>query len=234
MRLLQLRPIIALLGLTVSFSFLLNAMPQVAFAEPVDRGGFPGRRVGGGSRSDCFTKVPLVALIPKANFSQTAAAYPTLYFSTPSANKALQLKFILKDEAGKTLAKREFVMEQASGLMGIDLSTVSQTPLALKQNYHWYLSVACSQEQGQNLIVDGWIQRIEQGTRTTPVEKSPEFIRQTWKAGLWYDAIAALIQLRRSQPVNKQATALWQEMLQSEELTQVVTNSSLNLVVIRK
>lgn len=234
MHLLQSRSITALLGITISLTFLLSAMPQVAFAGQVDRGGFPGRRVGGGSRSDCFTKVPLVALSPKANFSQTAAAYPILYFSAPSANKALQLKFILKDEAGKTLAKREFVMEQESRLVGIDLSTVSQTPLALKQNYHWYLSVTCSQEQGQNLIVDGWIQRIEQGTRTTPVEKSPEFIRQTWKAGLWYDAIAALIQLRRSQPANKQVTALWQEMLQSEELTQVVTDPSLNLVVLRQ
>ncbi|MBW4691971.1 MAG: DUF928 domain-containing protein [Lyngbya sp. HA4199-MV5] len=234
MRLLQSRSIIALLGATVSLTFLLNAMPQIAFAGQADRGGFPGRRVGGGSRSDCFTKVPLVALSPKANLGQTAAAYPTLYFLAPSATKALQLKFILKDEAGKTLAKREFMMEQAAGMMGIDLSSISQTPLALNQNYRWYLSVACSQEQSQTLIVDGWIQRIEPGTQTIPVEKSPEFIRQAWKAGLWYDAIAALIQLRRSQPVNQQATALWQEMLQSEELTQVVADPSLNLVVLRQ
>lgn len=230
MRLLQSRSIIALLWITASLSVLLNAMPQVASAGQTDRGGFPGRRVGGGSRSDCFTKVPLVALSPKTNLGKTTAAYPTLYFSAPSANKALKLKFILKDDAGVTLAKREFVMKQASGLIGIDLETVSQTPLTPNQTYQWYLSVACSQDQAQNLVVDGWIQRVGQGSQTNSVAQSPEFIRQVWKAGLWYDALAALMQLRQAQPDNQQVTALWQEMLQSEELTQIAADPVLTMV----
>ncbi|MBE9032884.1 DUF928 domain-containing protein, partial [filamentous cyanobacterium LEGE 11480] len=87
------------------------------------RGGFPGRRVGGGSRSDCFTKAPLVALNPKTNFGATTAVYPTFYFSAPSENKPLKVKFVLKNAAGRTIAKRRFVTEPKSGIIAIDLST---------------------------------------------------------------------------------------------------------------
>ncbi|NJN49480.1 MAG: DUF928 domain-containing protein [Alkalinema sp. RL_2_19] len=206
-------------------------MPPVAVAgQEGTRGGFPGRRVGGGSRSDCYTKAPLVALNPETNFGETTAAYPTVYFVSPSENKALKVKFVLKDAAGKTIAKRRFVTEPASGLVGIDLATVTQSGLAPNQNYQWYLSVACSEEQSQNLIVNGWIQRVEPGTQTTHSQKGPELIRQAWKAGLWHDAIATLLELRQAQPENQAITALWKEMLQAEGLSQVAVETPLNVV----
>ncbi|MBE9029001.1 DUF928 domain-containing protein, partial [filamentous cyanobacterium LEGE 11480] len=113
------------------------------------------------------------------------------------------------------------------------LSTVSQSGLDLNQNYHWYLSVACSQEQAQNLIVDGWIQRVDPGSQTPDLEKSPDSVRQAWKAGLWHDAIAALLELRQAQPESKQIAALWQEMLQSEELPQMIADPAANLIKLK-
>lgn len=234
MRLLSSRSILAILGAITSLSFFFNAMPQVALAsQGGTRGGFPGRRVGGGSRSDCYTKAPLVALSPQTNFGRTTAAYPTVYFLSPSENKALKVQFVLKNAAGRTIARRQFVTEPQSGIIGIDLATVSQTGLDLDQNYQWYLSVACSQEQAQNLIVNGWIQRVDPDTQIAQVQKTPEAVRQAWKAGLWHDAIAALLQLRQAQPDSKPLRALWQEMLQSEGLPQVMADTTSSVVKLK-
>jgi len=198
------------------------------------RPGLPGRRISGGSRSPntaCLKtpNQPVVALMPKSNLGFTRSGYPTIWFSLPAISQDRSLEFGLYDQTGDLVHKNSFSATGEAGVINLSLPETS-APLSVEEDYRWYLSVVCNEESpAENLVVTGWIRRValensynEQLAVATELEQLSIYK----EFGLWYDALTALAQLRRSQSVYEPAAIdieqRWVNLLEAIELPQVI------------
>jgi hypothetical protein len=125
--------------------------------------------------------------------------------------------------------------------MSLSLPETS-SPLALNQDYKWYLSVVCNQaSRAEDLAVSGWIRRVQLGSAVneqlaiaTPLERAAIYE----SASVWYDALTSLAELRRSaassSPSASSSSASgpsasgplqqqWIRLLESAELSQAIS-----------
>ena len=200
--------------------------------------GFPGRRVGGGTRGDCMSQTrSLVALIPETHLSITTAAHPTLFFYVPPEPKpqrgeaALKvhdpsIEFVLRDDHDALVNETTQVLE-GSDIVGFNLLPTPNFPsLALNRNYHWYLSIICNQlDRAEDVVVEGWIRRVELPTALSQqLETSTqlESVKLFQQAGIWHEALSMLLDLRQARPQDADVLAEWQQLLQSTGLERLL------------
>jgi hypothetical protein len=193
------------------------------------RQGLPGRRISGGSRSPdtaCLTtpNQPVVALMPKNNLGLTVSAHPTLWFSLPAISPDRTLEFGLYGPSGELLYTTTFGATNKAEVVSLPLPETS-SPLAIDQDYKWYLSVVCNQEsRAEDLMVNGWIRRIQpdnaihEQLATATAQERPAIYEAS---ALWYDALTSLAELRRSTS-GSTLEQQWIALLESVELDQVI------------
>ena len=137
---------------SVGIGLLLGATVLPAMAEqnsPLVRQGLPGRRISGGTRSECLaTGSSVTALIPKTNLGETTGAYPSVYFIIPELENTYLLEFSLRDLEGQRVYEKSLNTSENRGVISIQLPPES---LQTSQLYRWYLSVVCdAQNSFQN------------------------------------------------------------------------------------
>lgn len=199
--------------------------------------GRPGRLDGGGTRGPGSCPVvgkPLTALVPSNRFGVTVAAHPTFFVYMPalsSQTAPLPVEFVLEDMAGNELYKATFNKTSGmSGIVSISLPTYGGVaPLEVGKDYRWYFSVLCqSDERSRAITVEGLIRRVEPNATLKTQLTQASLQRQVElyaEAESWYDAVAALVQLRRNNPNDAAAAAEWAKLMSAAGLDALTQES---------
>jgi Domain of Unknown Function (DUF928) len=215
---------------------------------PPDRGA-PGRLVGAGTRfsqpleftrgtlgrrqapitinSETLTS-PLVALVPSSslgNYGLTLDGYPSFYIHMPAVPGA-RLEFILLDELGDRIYETGYLVSDQEATFSIDLPrNANLPPLEVGLSYNWQVRLKLNPNSiVTDYIVQGQIERFEpeaalmqdlQGA--SPEEKVVLYAQ----AGLWYDALHTLAELRRANPNDPLLANEWAQLLRSVGLDDI-------------
>lgn len=231
-------------SIALALGLWVGGLPTLALAGfklPSGRG-LPGRREPAGTRQPCLnpgkiTEVRngrsvdvlkhLTALTPVSGYGETTRAYPTFLWHMPRFTEGVgepKVEFSLEEsETKKVLYQTTFDAKDMSGIMGLTLpSTVGLSPLQIGKTYIWSVRVLCSSGLEDGFpVVEGMVQRIQPGTTLTAALKRarPRDLPSIYiEQGVWYDAIAALAELRRAEPGNALLTKTWTTFLQDDQV----------------
>ncbi|HBB32269.1 MAG TPA: hypothetical protein DDZ80_20395 [Cyanobacteria bacterium UBA8803] len=210
-----------------------DSLSPVLFKPPPDDAK-PQDTAGAGSRGQCpqdvtsdtLTNQPsLMALVPPTNYGLTLAAHPTFWVYLPKTS-AKQVVLIFREEGTQYYSETFIPISSAPGVISV---TPSQDSPALEvgKNYQWALVLMCGEVLDPNdPILMSWVRRVapsqstfDQLDQTTPLEQAVWYGKQ----GIWYDALTALAQVKRSQPNNKILADIWAKFLESAGLGVVST-----------
>ena len=211
--------------LTGVLSVAVCSAPLLAIAQdyhPPQRG-TPGRREGAGTRGTCLRGPKLLMpLTPTDSFSATVSNSPTFFWYVPKT-VAQSAEFALLDDNDQTLYKTTFNLPSTAGIVSFNLpAKVTSSVLTVGKDYHWQLSILCDPNQPSiNPFVEGVVQRMKPpATLVSQLKKASVRDRPTVyaTAGIWQDAIAALVQQRCANPQDPRLVANWTRLLQSVQL----------------
>ncbi|MDX2215960.1 MAG: DUF928 domain-containing protein [Oculatellaceae cyanobacterium bins.114] len=223
------------LHLLLSIVLLSGGFPLAALAQeyvPPDRGA-PGRREGGGTRGNCLRgEPPLIALIPSTNFGTTLEARPTFYWNVPPTASPLA-EFVLLDAEDNEVYRSTFQLSGDPGIMAFSLKDQANAPdLEIGKDYHWYFSLICDpDDRSGDIFSEGWIQRIAPPTTLTSqlaATAEGDRPRVYAQAGIWYDALNSMANLRQTQPRNPEIATQWTTLLRSVGLDTLAEQPFLN------
>ncbi len=213
------------LALTVAVGLVIfvETSPGLAQANSGDRGAFPGRRVGGGTRGNCaIDSRSLAALNPASNLGVTASDRPSLYFSVPTAATPYHGQFILQD-ADENRLYETTVAAGTDPLVGVHLPA---NLVDADQDYHWNFVVGCNpRDLSQNVVLEGWLRRVPltpAPAATALVETQLDLVKTYQGQGLWSDAIALMVELRQAHPHSDAVQTQWGHLLEALDLDTVV------------
>ena len=197
----------------------------------------------GGSRNGCSStelanqdqSQTLTALLPTSTSQWlTVKDHPGfLLYLPPTAASALF--FQIKDNQ-ENLKYQDILPIQANQAQVIEIGLPqNQQGLELNQNYQWSVFLLCnynpklhaqdveSFEQSYDLMNEPWLMgSVKRVEATSTLSNQPddaislELAKQYAQNGLWFDTLAILAQLRRSQPDNQTFIQAWEELLQAE------------------
>lgn len=186
----------------------------------------PPRTAGGGVRGvSCVSgSVPLTALMPANSLPLTVADSPTLFWYIPQST-AQEAKFVLMDDQKKeVIYQTRMPIPKQAGIVSLKLPT--NKPLKVGKMYYWSLAIVCdADDSAANALADGWIERTEVsqalmdklnsgGDRARPAAYAT--------AGIWYDALQSLVDLRRQSPNDPTLVSDWEKLLTSVGLKSLV------------
>lgn len=183
----------------------------------------PPPSVGGATRGDsCLQKSKhLTPLIPKERLGLTFAERPTLFWHLPASSVKTAEFVLLDDQDQSEVYQTTVTLPNKPGIFGFRLPE-SAPPLEVGKRYHWYLTLICNQRNpSQNPTSEGWVERTQPdptlsiALARTPLKKRPGLYA---KAGVWHEALTTFIELRRTQPNDRQIRDDWQKFLQSVDL----------------
>ncbi|QJB26054.1 DUF928 domain-containing protein [Limnospira fusiformis] len=187
----------------------------------------PGRLVGGGTRSgnpNCrFDQTPLMAIAPSRSIGLTAQASPRLYFYLPAMETVQTAEFVLIDNTNDTVIYEETLkIGGKAGIMGVTIPSHSTQNIKTNNNYKWYFSIVCNPDnRSEDIIVEGGIRWAEidpalasQINQASPLEKVDLYL----KAGLWFDAMSTLAELRSHGNPDPAVSEAWSKLLESADL----------------
>jgi hypothetical protein len=185
------------------------------------RQGFPGRRIGGGTRGDCgVSDKKLTALVPDNMLSVTAAASPSFFYYIPDELTSKQVEFVLRDQDENSFYATALTLPNRPGI--ISLSLPSSAALSVNQDYHWYFSIICdNRDRSGDIVVDGWIRRVDLPSALATRLRAANPLEQAAlyrEAGIWNEALTALAGLRRNRANDPAIAQRWEELLESIDL----------------
>ncbi|NJO43292.1 MAG: DUF928 domain-containing protein [Cyanobacteria bacterium CRU_2_1] len=214
------------LSLTLTCGLVLGGLPIAAAQTyvPTNRGGLPGRREGGGTRGGCpISGAALTSLSPNTNFGTTTTEYPTFFWYVPSTSPIVA-EFVLLDEDDEEVYSAMFQITGESGVISLSLPpNANLPPLEIGKDYRWFFFLICDPtDRSGDIYTAGWIQRVAPDpVLVSQIEAAPPTDRPALyaKASIWYDAIASLADLRRTQPDDPALLEQWQTLLGSIDLS---------------
>ncbi|OAB59924.1 hypothetical protein AY600_03940 [Phormidium willei BDU 130791] len=180
---------------------------------------------------------PLTLLVPPDILGITLQEYPRFFVYVPPLPEEARLEFAvtqweyLDGEQGEEIRDREVYVGQVSppeegGILPLQLPQQddegnSVTPLAVGQDYTWFVRILCNPESPTSFGPDIW--REAWVTRLAP---TPEFAAELEDAslsqqvgllaetGVWYDALDRLAELRsRADEDESNVEQRWQQFL---------------------
>ncbi|NEO82646.1 MAG: DUF928 domain-containing protein [Spirulina sp. SIO3F2] len=225
-------------GIAICFAAGLAATPTLAQNQS-NRGEFPGRRVGGGTRSDhCeANSQSLVALNPVNNLGITASNAPTLYFALPNLDRNYVVNFVLEDASQEDVANRivyQTTVEAQKGERFLSIPLFKNTSvenfentLVENKNYQWFFFLVCNPNDiEEDVILSGWLRQVSTEmsieTITDSLDEQLAQVEAYQASGLWSDAIAAMVPLYQNNPNESSVRTAWAELLDTLKLQQFV------------
>lgn len=208
------------------------------------RQGVPGRRLGGGTRSDTIFSnayAALVALTTPDALSVTTTLRPKLLFYIPEMTAANTAEFVLFDHSNELVYETTFEVAPTGGLVSVEIPE-DASPLALGENYQWYFSIIPeANDRAHDIVVYGSIRRVEATAwlaqrqidigkldQLAPLRKARMLYQQ---ADLWLDAAVMLDQMRQQNPEDTAIAAEWTHLLESAGLTPMIQPSSADVSI---
>ncbi|WP_334833224.1 DUF928 domain-containing protein [Nostoc sp.] len=203
-------------------------------APPPPKGiGQPGKRAEAGSRG-CGQDINqpltssqkrLTALVPVYSnselvFGEAIAEHPTFLFYVPYVSGFASGEFVLEDEAENQTIYKTSLMG-TPGVVSLSLPSKA-APLEIGKRYRWYFNIYCNKDKQILANVEGYVKREQLNpTLKTQLEKATPSQRVTLYGsnGIWYDALSAASELRRT---NSQDPS-WKALLQAVGLNDFAT-----------
>lgn len=198
----------------------------------------PGSSSAGGRRDStacpqdaiAATTAPgLTALSPTTKPGITLAERPTLLVFVPKTSAKIA-EFSLRDRKGSGVYRTTLALTNTPGIISLSLPAPAPA-LEVGKQYLWSFAVICNpNERVDDRFVTGTVQRTEfDSTRLRQIRQaSPqEQVALYQKANVWYDALAVLFELQRTQPNDPNINAMWREAIQSGGIN-IMMNSKLN------
>jgi Domain of Unknown Function (DUF928) len=176
-----------------------------------------GRRDPSACPQDAAATRPLLtALSPTTKSGLTLAERPTFLVYVPKTS-AETAEFSLGDRQGHGLYRTTVTLTHTPDLIRISLPAQA-APLELNQQYTWSFAIICNPaDRVEDQFVTGSVQRIElSADRLQQIEQAApkQRIVLYQENGIWYDALALLLELQRSQPNDPDIQTIWGNLLQ--------------------
>lgn len=198
-------------------------------------------RTSGLARGKCIetddavrSVVPLVPLPDLAQADNsirftTIDSHPTFYFFVPEEGDT-SAQFRIYDSTSSNVQIIEITMPPTSGIVPIRLPG-SIPALETGTLYSWEFVLSCDPNAGSDVepfvSITGLTERVTLDETLAP-QLSQSDLRDRpaiyADAGLWYDALDALIRLRYADPTDEALLQDWQSLLESVELGQVASD----------
>ncbi|MBW4442062.1 MAG: DUF928 domain-containing protein [Plectolyngbya sp. WJT66-NPBG17] len=198
----------------------------VAQSNPPPPPSNPGSSSAGGRRDPTAcpqdaiattTEPGLIALSPTAKSGITLTERPTFLVFVPKTS-AKTAEFSLRDRNNNGVYRTTLALTNTPGIISVSLPAQAQ-PLVIGQQYLWSFAMICNpNDRLDDRYVTGMVQRITpNATRLRQIQQaSPkEQVSLYQKSGVWYDALAILFELQRTQPNDPSINTMWREFLQS-------------------
>lgn len=186
--------------------------------QPPQRGA-PSETAGGASRGGCVEEDAALTLLVPNGFGQTTQSHPTFFFYVPqtSAEQAtFTLSSLSEDGTVETVHySQTFEIEEANVVVPFALPSDAPA-LEAGRDYYWSIDLLCDLENaGENIYSVAWIERVPAPPELESALASdrPSLYAQK---GLWYDTLAALLELRSRE--SGSAEADWINLLENVEL----------------
>lgn len=202
-------------------------IPIVSFEPPDDQKTIDDSR-GGASRptavkcsQDQAASPSMTPLTPGQKLGLTVAPRPTFFVYIP-ATSAQQAHFTLKDDNNRGVYQTLLPINNAGGIVGITLPE-DKPPLELGKTYNWSVALICQPTQTDTPMVRGQVRRVElkvgqMPNETDSMRSQKPLLEQAalyGKAGIWYDSVSLLAQLRNTQPSDQTLATNWVKLLDS-------------------
>lgn len=212
--------------------------------EPDPSIGKPGRREGGGTRGPCVKNAPnykLTSLVPANSFGTTLAEYPTFLFYVPpiQEEEKPQLEFALNAENGQVIYKTNFPVARSPGIVSVSLPASANLPrLEENKNYKWSFTLICNPQDPSDKSGNSWVEGSIRRVQLSPtVAQQLEGVSSPRgkviaysAAGIWFDALSTLAELRRATPSDPILEKDWKDLLQSVGLETIASEPLLQPV----
>ena len=195
----------------------------------------PTGREGGGSRGPCIGETSNliqnpIALVPVNGFGTTVAARPTFFVYVPTIKSGVtpQMQFVLRTADDRLVYRTTFSTIPSPGIVSFSLPERANSPsLELGKTYKWAVTLVCNpndDDRSDSQLAAGSIQRIAPPSRMASElaqTTSPQDMVAVYaKYGIWYDALGAIANLRRSAD-NPALQNDWLALLTSVELEKI-------------
>lgn len=207
-------------------------IPAKKRQDPPSRG-TPESDFGAGSRGTCPYRqemTPLTSLVGDKALTSTIDPHPSFWVYIPYSTEDIsEGRFILQDNNDNDLYRaRVSLPTDIPGIVEIKLPKTSK-PLQVGEAYRWYLEIDCSQGKKQSddssssfATLTGIVCLVEPSSQLerelTSAQNSFERVKIFAKYGIWYDALAQLVQLRSQDTSSSNSEKLWQSLLGQSEV----------------
>ncbi|MCC5626999.1 DUF928 domain-containing protein [Nostoc sphaeroides] len=195
--------------------------------------GEPGKRTEAGSRG-CGQDINkpltssqkrLTALVPVYSnselvFGTTITEHPSFVFYVPYPSDFASGEFVLEDEAGDQTSYKTS-LTGTPGIVNLRLPSIA-APLEIGKQYRWYFNIYCQKDNQIIANVEGYVKReqLKPALKTQLEKSSPSQQVNLYAAnGIWYEALSAASELRRT---NSQDTS-WTALLKAVGLNDFAT-----------
>jgi hypothetical protein len=217
---------------TSTSGFTLSPNPVLSANITPPQAGSPSSTVGGASRGgrcsqDSRDANPyLTSLLPINGEGLTLQEKPDFFVYIPEtvSQKAF---FSLKDSQGNHYYQTYLDIADQSGILKFSLPEDAPA-LEANKDYKWSFVILCDNRlRPDSPLVEGEIKRIELENNsqlkqdlqkaTSAMEKAQAYA----KAGIWYETLGVLAQLRQSNPHDTSVNTTWTNLLNSVGLNNI-------------
>jgi len=201
-------------------SIYTNKKNRVTFQPP--KGDQPQQTVGGASRGkQCplnsqDLNLPMTPLLPTASQALTTKSHPTMLVYVPqnSASKAmLTVRDKNEDYDYQTIVS---MVSDRAGIVSLTLPEDAPS-LAIDREYQWSLILMCDNKlRPDSPVAIGNIKRVAADISLDAElsdARSLESAVKYGKAGIWYDTLSTLAQLKATQPNDRGISDSWENLL---------------------
>ena len=189
----------------------------------------PQATIGGASRGgQCYAdsqniSQPFAPLLPASNQGLTTASHPTLLAYIPTS-AAGSIFLNLQDENEEEVYQAILPINNQSGVISLDLPPEAPG-LETGKNYKWSFALMCDNKlRPDSPVIEGYITRVQPRSElANQLEKATptETVALYGQAGIWYETVAILAELRQSEPQNQELVTAWNNILNSVGLEKV-------------
>jgi Domain of Unknown Function (DUF928) len=170
-------------------------------------------------------------LAPNDHVGLTTSERPTFFWYVASPNP---IEFTLMEEDSNGTETKVFenkVEVSEAGIVQLQLP-LNSPPLKVGKSYTWTVAIYCNPQSlvGENVFMQTSIQRVipdinlaAQLRTASPQDKTAIYAA----AGIWYDMLTTLANLRRMRPDDAQLKAEWADLLRTVKLPNAVLNAPL-------
>ena len=189
--------------------------------------GIPGARIGGATRAG---SKKVTAIIPQEKLALTASNSPTIFVYLPK-HQADDALLTISNEQGETVYTSSFVPPQESGLLRIKLP--ESVTLENEQTYKWEVRLdpqSSNPMTGLKFKTVGWMEKVAVDNNDQNQE-SWEQLNTLAEAGVWYETLDTLADMKLENPNDETIQAEWSQLLESVGLEDFTETQIISQVI---